>query len=205
MNKFNIKAQLDIRPLSMPDNAYSTSITRGATAVLLFNFGDKIYSFEDTDQITFMLKQDKTVYWFKMFNYFVPTKDIAPVPGKIYYTDVTHDANSTLCRARAVIPAVGESPVEFGYYEETDGNHGWKNTLYNLDERFHYNQDDCTVSLILYPEDTLLFKSKVGKPIKFEVAVRLNTESTDGFANRDTILVEPQPDIFVMNSIYSEI
>jgi hypothetical protein len=34
-------------------------ITRGASASLAFNFAEKVYNFEYTDQITFIFKQNK--------------------------------------------------------------------------------------------------------------------------------------------------
>ena len=204
MNNLNIISQLDVRPRAMGGSA-SQQIVRGASAMLTFDYLDKVYDFDGTDQLTFMLKQDKVVYWYKMFNYLVPTQDISPIPGKVYYKDVVKDSNSFKCTATPVPAMLGERPFELGYYEEADGNYGWKNTLYTLDSRFFYNADTDSVSMVLYPEDTLNFKAKLSKPLTFEVAVRLNTDANPEFANRDTVLIEPQAPIFVSDSLYSTI
>jgi hypothetical protein len=42
-------------------------ITRGASAELVYPLYDKVFRFEDIEQITFTFKQGKTVSWFTMF------------------------------------------------------------------------------------------------------------------------------------------
>jgi len=42
-------------------------ITRGATAELVYPLYDKVFRFEDIEQITFTFKQGKKVTWFTMF------------------------------------------------------------------------------------------------------------------------------------------
>ena len=42
-------------------------ITRGASAELIYPLYDKVFRFEDIEQITFTFKQGKTVNWFTMF------------------------------------------------------------------------------------------------------------------------------------------
>ena len=42
-------------------------ITRGATAELIYPLYDKVFRFEDIEQITFTFKQGKTIYWYSMF------------------------------------------------------------------------------------------------------------------------------------------
>jgi hypothetical protein len=207
MNIFNIKSSLNIYPTTKPVQNEVIQITRGASAALVFSYKDKAYTFDDTDQITFMLKQGKTIYWYKMFTYLQPTTDIKPIVGKNYYTKVSRPANSFKCQATQVWPALTESPAELEYYEEVDGNCSWRDTEYLFDERFNFENLDGleTVSLILTPEDTLQFKTKAGNLIEFEIAVRLNTENKSGFAGQDAILIEPQSPIIVTNSLFSQI
>jgi hypothetical protein len=59
--------------------------------------------------------------------------------------------------------------------------------------------------MVLHPEDTIQFKANTGKQIEFEVAVRLNTETLPGFANKDSIIIESQPRIIVTDSLFSQI
>ena len=42
-------------------------ITRGATAELVYPLYDKVFRFEDIEQITFTFKQGKNIYWYSMF------------------------------------------------------------------------------------------------------------------------------------------
>lgn len=42
-------------------------ITRGATAELIYPLYDKVFRFEDIEQVTFTFKQGKTIYWYSMF------------------------------------------------------------------------------------------------------------------------------------------
>ena len=47
-------------------------ITRGATAELMYPLYDKVFRFEDIEQVTFTFKQGKTIYWYSMFT---PSED----------------------------------------------------------------------------------------------------------------------------------
>lgn len=42
-------------------------ITRGASAELVFPLYDKVYNFEDIEQVTITFKQGKNIDWFSMF------------------------------------------------------------------------------------------------------------------------------------------
>lgn len=42
-------------------------ITRGASAELIYPLYDKVFRFEDIEQITFTFKQGKNLYWYSMF------------------------------------------------------------------------------------------------------------------------------------------
>lgn len=207
MTIFDIKASLGSQPTKIVKPNELLQITRGASAVLTFNYSDKTYTYDDTDQITFMLKQGKTIYWYKMFTYLKPSADIAVIPGKNYYTKVSHPANSFKCTATKILPNYDESPVEQEYYEEVDDNCSWRDTEYLIDDRFHFENLNQlkTVSMILHPEDTIQFKANTGKQIEFEVAVRVNTETLPGFANKDSIIIESQPRIIVTDSLFSQI
>jgi hypothetical protein len=207
MDSLDIRAKLSIYPTKRIAANELLQITRGASASIPFNYSDKVYTFDDTDQITFMLKQDKTIYWYKMFTYLKPTSDMRPILGKNYYTKVSHPSNSFKCKATLVQPAITDCPAELEYYEETDGNCSWRDTEYLLDERFYYEnlQGLETVSLLLQPSDTLQFKAKSNKLLEFEVAVRLNTDTLQSFAYQDTVIVEQMPNILVTDSLFSKI
>lgn len=62
----SIRATLHIHPTCRPSREV-IYITRGASAELIFPLYDKVYRFEDIEQVTFTFKQGKNVDWFTMF------------------------------------------------------------------------------------------------------------------------------------------
>lgn len=203
----NIEAILSVTPTSykcqIPDNLI---ITRGATATLTFDLSNKPYTFEDVDQITFVLKQGQTIYWYKMFTYLLPTQDVVVVPGKEYYQNVNRLNNTLQCEAELVVNPLG-NPMAQGYYEEVDGSSNWRNTKHIFDPHFSYTaiEDLKYVTLVLSASDTLDFNAKSNKPVELEVAIRLNTEDIQGYDKQDAIIIETLPPMGVIDSLFSKI
>ena len=206
MNTFDIKTTLNIYP-TVDTSHEIIYLQRGASATLNFDFSSKVYRFKDTDQITFIFKQGKNMYWYKMFTYLVPSEDEVAVEGKVYYTKVTPiDEDTYQCTAEEVIAP--QSPVANGYYEAVENNHSWRDTYYLVDPSFSQNSGISwgDISLLLSPKDTLEFKPTTpGKELSFEIVVRLNTDSFVSLGNRDSIIIEPQHPIAVVDSLYSKI
>ena len=168
---FNIEATLNITPLGYKNQIQkSLVITRGATATLTFDLNNKPYAFEDIDQITFVLKQGQTIYWYKMFTYLLPTQDTAVTPGKNYYKNVNRMGNTLQCEAELVINPSG-NPVAQEFYEEVDGSSNWRTTKHVFDPHFNYTAmgDLEYVTLVLSGNDTLNFSARSNKPIEVEV------------------------------------
>ena len=205
---YDIKTTLGINPTVWGSHEM-IYISRGASASLNFDFGKEVYSFQDTDQITFLLKQGKNLYWYKMFTYLKETEDEVPVEGKTYYTNLVPIAeDGQQCTAIKVL--VPESPKANGYFEEIDGNSSWRDgdTLYMVDPHFSQSSGNGWdyVTLNLRPEETCQFKAtSVGTELDFEVAIRLNTDMFENLGNIDSIIIEPQHPIAVIDSLYSEI
>ncbi len=59
-------------------------ITRGASAELIYPLYDKVFRFEDIEQITFTFKQGKNIYWYSMS---VKAGNIEPDPHFYYFND----------------------------------------------------------------------------------------------------------------------
>lgn len=207
MNTFDIKAELKIQPTKIIKPKEVLQITRGGSAILNFSLEDKIYNFDNIDQITFMLKQDDTIYWYEMFTFIKPTNDLRVMPEKKYYTRVSRPANSFNCSATLIKPAASDCPIEMAYYEEIIGKYSRLDTEYLIDERFYYegSGNSENISLILRPEDTIQLKAKTNKVLDFEIAVRLNANALSNAAYKDTVLIEPQPQIIVTDSLFSQI
>lgn len=207
MHTFNIKTTLNINP-TMPSTSHELIyLTRGSSATLNFDFGKEVYDFANTDQLTFIFKQGKTLHWFKMFNYLVASQDEEPIEGKIYYTDVIPiEEDSLQCTATRVYAP--EAPLANGYFEEVDNNCSWRDTFYIVDPHFALNSGDGWeyVTLILRPEETKAFKATTpGTEMAFEVALRLNTDLFENLGNTDSIIIEPQHPVAVIDSLYSEL
>jgi hypothetical protein len=206
---FNMTALLSTFPAKMElhDQPY---LLRGASATLNLNLIDKVYSFSDIDQITFLLNQGKLLYWYKMFTYLVKSQDTEVLPGKVYFKDVKllDEASGSLqCRGIFVNEPDG-NPAEQDYFEVVDENHSWRDTWYLFDSRFnhHIGEGYEYISLVLFPEDTKHFKATpMHAGVDFEIVVRLNTDHLDHLANQDSIIIEPQHPIAVIDTLYGKI
>lgn len=209
MQNINIKATLSVYP-TMAAAHEVIYITRGATATLNFNFGNKIYSFEDTDQLTFILKQGKTTYWYKMFTYLIPTEDESPISGKTYYSEVSsigEDGEAFQCTGTEVL-IPGDNPKELGYYEVVDGNHSWRDTNYIVDPHFCQSSGIGYdfVSLVLASKETAYLQpTSPDNLMEFEVVIRLNTDGFVSLGNNDSIIIETQHPIGVIDSLYAKL
>jgi hypothetical protein len=62
----SIYATLHTHP-TCPHTHEVISITRGASAELVYPLQDKVFKFEDIEQITFTFKQGKKITWYTMF------------------------------------------------------------------------------------------------------------------------------------------
>ena len=83
----SIYATLHIHPTHRPTHEM-IYITRGASAELVFPLYDKVYSFEDIEQVTLTFKQGKTVNWFTMFETVVEEeKPVIKTDSHFYHFD----------------------------------------------------------------------------------------------------------------------
>ena len=207
INDFNLTTTLSIVPSKekIHDQPY---FLRGASATLSYNLTNKVYNFSDIDQITFLLKQGKLLYWYKMFTYLEKTSDTEVIPGKLYFSDVKQlTEESLLCEGMHVSDPTG-NPSEKGYFETVGENHSWRDTKYILDPRFSHSRGDGYeyVTLVLFPEDTKHFKPTAPNcGIDYEVVVRLNTDQLVNLANQDSTIIEPQHPIAVVDTLYGQI
>lgn len=207
MRNLNIKATVNTRP-SITLAHEIPVITRGATAELFYNLTDKVYDLSVIDQLTFIFKQNKTITWYSMFTYLTKTTDTSVVANKIYYTAVEPIAeNSYECTA--IIVAEPESnPAAADYYEICEDNRGWTNTYYMLDEHFYhyYGEGYDYISFNFSSVETKeLSLTTPENNMQFEVAIRLNTDSYSNLRNSDSVIIEPQHSIAVVDSLYSKI
>ena len=206
MNTYDIRATLNIGPTisKAPEICY---ITRGATATLNFDFQKKIYRFVDTDQVTFMLKQGKEINWYRLFTYLIPTADTEVNAEKTYYSNVTPIEEDTFQCTATLVEDPSGSPVDLGLYEEVEDNHSWRDTYYLIDPHFSQSCGNGWdyVTLILSSAETLKFKPSKGMPsVECEVAIRLNTDSFATLGSKDSIVIEPQRPIAILDSLYSK-
>lgn len=206
MNTYDIRTTLNIGPtISKAPEIYY--ITRGASATLNFDFQKKIYRFVDTDQVTFMLKQGKEISWYRLFTYLVPTTDTEVDSEKNYYTSVEPIEEDTFQCTATLVEEPSGNPAEAGLYEEAEGNHSWRDTCYLIDPHFSQSCGEGWdyVTLILSPNETLKFKPTRGMPsVECEVAIRLNTDNFASLGSQDSIVIEPQRPIAVLDSLYSK-
>ena len=177
--------------------------TRGATATITYDLGNKFYNLDSIDQITFIFKQGLNTFYFNMFNYLKETEDTEVVEDKVYYDVYEPDQETKQCKATRVVNYTG-NPKAAGYYELAILTDGEDNLYHMLDE--HFCLLDNVLTFTMFPEETLgLALTCPVNNMKFEIVFRLNTDSATVNNHRDSIIIEPQHPIAVIDSLYRQI
>ena len=196
----NIKTTLGINPRRKPKELLV--ITRGASFLLTYKLD---ISYDIVSQVTFTFKQKQKLFYYNMFHYLALTSDTEVEEGKKYYKNIVHIADSYECRADLVTNPVNTQVAE--YYEEVSAPSDDQNNLYYfIDEHFKYEKETNSVLFMFSPVETAKFSPTTpGAEVKFEVAVRANTDNRDDLVNHDTVYIDRQPSIIVRDSLYGQV
>ena len=199
----NIKTTLGINPRRKPKELLA--ITRGASFLLTYKLD---ISYDIVSQITFTFKQKQKLFYYNMFHYLILTSDTEIEEGKKYYQNITpiNAETSYECKAELVIDPANNPQAE-GYYEEVSVPTDNQDTLYYfLDEHFKYEKETNSVLFMFSPVETAKFSPTTpGAEIKFEVAVRADTDNRDDLVNQDAVYIDRQPSIIVRDSLYGQV
>ena len=199
----NIKTTLGINPRCKPKELLA--ITRGASFLLTYKLD---ISYNIVSQITFTFKQKQRLFYYNMFHYLTLTSDTEIEEGKKYYENITPiniDANYE-CTADLVTTPL-DNPQAEHYFEEVSVPADDQDTLYYfIDEHFKYEKETNTVLFMFSPVETAKFSPTTpGAEVKFEVAVRANTDNRDDLVNQDAVYIDRQPSIIVRDSLYGQV
>ena len=199
----NIKTTLGINPRCKPKELLA--ITRGASFLLTYKLD---ISYNIVSQVTFTFKQKQKLFYYNMFHYLTLTSDTEIEEGKKYYQNVTPINVETgyECTAELVIDPA-DNPQAEGYYEEVSVPADNQDTLYYfIDEHFKYEKETNSVLFMFSPVETAKFSPTTpGAEIKFEVAVRADTDNRDDLVNQDAVYIDRQPSIIVKDSLYGQV
>ena len=199
----NIKTTLGINPRCKPKELLV--MTRGASFLLTYKLDT---SYDIVSQVTFTFKQKQKLFYYNMFHYLTLTSDTEIEEGKKYYTNITriNVETSYECTAELVIDPA-DNPQVAGYYEEISVPEDNQDTLYYvIDEHFKYEKETNSVLFMFSPVETAKFSPTTpGAEVKFEVAVRANTDNRDDLVNHDTVYIDRQPSIIVRDSLYGQV
>lgn len=199
----NIKTTLGINPRCKPKELLA--ITRGASFLLTYKLD---ISYDIVSQITFTFKQKQKLFYYNMFHYLTLTSDTEIEEGKKYYQNITpiNIEASYECTAELVIDPVNNPQAE-GYYEEVSvPKDNQDNLYYFLDEHFKYEKETNSVLFMFSPVETAKFSPTTpGAEIKFEVAIRADTDNRDDLVNQDAVYIDRQPSIIVRDSLYGQV
>ena len=123
----------------------------------------------------------------------------------LFAGSITYSA-SYECTAELVIDPANNPQAE-GYYEEVSVPTDNQDTLYYfLDEHFKYEKETNSVLFMFSPVETAKFSPTTpGAEIKFEVAVRADTDNRDDLVNQDAVYIDRQPSIIVRDSLYGQV
>ena len=195
----NIKTTLGINPRHKPKELLV--ITRGASFLLTYKLN---ISYDIVSQVTFTFKHKQKLFYYNMFHYLTATRDTEVEEGKKYYTISTGTGYE--CTAELVIDPA-DNPQVAGYYEEVSTPSDDQNNLYYfIDEHFKYEKETNSVIFMFSPIETAKFSPTAPcAEIKFEVAVRANTDNRDDLVNHDTVYIDRQPSIVVKDSLYEQV
>ena len=195
----NIKTTLGVNPRCKPKELLA--ITRGASFLLTYKLD---ISYDIVSQITFTFKQNQKLFYYNMFHYLASTRDTEIEEGKKYYTISTGTGHE--CTAELVIDPK-DNPQDNHYFEEVSAPSDDQNNLhYFIDEHFKYKKETNTILFMFSPIETAKFSPTTpGAEIKFEVAVRANTDNRDDLVNQDAVYIDRQPSIIVKDSLYGQV
>ena len=197
----NIKTTLGVNTRCKPKELLA--ITRGASFLLTYKLD---ISYDIVSQVTFTFKQKQKLFYYNMFHYLISTSDTEIEEGKKYYQNIVHVADSYECKAELVIDPE-DNPQVAGYFEEVSVPTDNQDALYYfIDEHFKYEKETNSVLFMFSPVETAKFgPTAPGAEIKFEVAVRANTDNRDDLVNHDTVYIDRQPSIVVKDSLYEQV
>ena len=195
----NIKTTLGVNTRCKPKELLA--ITRGASFLLTYKLD---ISYDIVSQITFTFKQNQKLFYYNMFHYLTSTSDTEVEEGKKYYTISTGTGHE--CTAELVIDPE-DNPHAKHYFEEVSAPSDDQNNLYYfIDEHFKYEKETNAVLFMFSPIETAKFSPTTpGAEIKFEVAVRANTDNRDDLVNHDAVYIDRQPSIIVKDSLYGQV
>ena len=194
----NIKTTLGVNTRCKPKELLA--ITRGASFLLTYKLD---ISYDIVSQVTFTFKQNQKLFYYNMFHYLTSTSDTEVEEGKKYYTISTGTGHE--CTAELVTNPVNTQVAD--YYEEISSLADDQNNLYYfIDEHFKYEKETNSVLFMFSPIETAKFSPTTpGAEIKFEVAVRANTDNRDDLVNQDAVYIDRQPSIIVKDSLYGQV
>ena len=199
----NIKTTLGINPRCKPKELLV--ITRGASFLLTYKLD---ISYDIVSQVTFIFKQKQRLFYYNMFHYLKLASDTEIEEGKKYYMNITpiNVETSHECTAELVVDPA-DNPQAKGYYEEVSVPADNQDALYYfIDEHFKYEKETNSVLFMFSPVETAKFSPTTpGAEVKFEVAVRADTDNRDDSVNHDTVYIDRQPSIIVKDSLYGQV
>ena len=199
----NIKTTLGVNARCKPKELLA--ITRGASFLLTYKLD---ISYDIVSQVTFTFKQNQKLFYYNMFHYLALTSDTEIEEGKKYYHITPINVETSYeCKAELVIDPADNPQAEKKYYEEVSVSEDNQDTLYYfIDEHFKYEKEANSIVFMFSPVETAKFSPTApGAEIKFEVAVRTNTDNRDDLVNQDAVYIDKQPSIIVKDSLYGQI
>ena len=199
----NIKTTLGINPRCKPKELLA--ITRGASFLLTYKLD---ISYNIVSQVTFTFKQKQKLFYYNMFHYLALTTDTEIEEGKKYYENITPiNINANYECTADLVTAPLDNPQVAGYYEEVSVPLDDQNNLYYfIDEHFKYEKETNKILFMFSPVETAKFSpTSPCAEIKFEVAVRTNTDNRDDLVNQDAVYIDKQPSIIVKDRLYGQI
>lgn len=208
MRDLKIKTTLGIAPIKSCCGCGCNKIviTKGATASINYDLTGKVYTFNDIAQATFSFKHNKDIFWYTMIEYFVETPDKVADGETTYYERTLASGQSIskyIFTARTCAKGTSvEGLFILAALADTATTENWQ-----LDKHFYYCDIEGyeAINFILSSEETKALPTTGEDFLDFEVAIRLNTDTLAGMHSKDSVIIEPQMSIMVVESIFQNI
>lgn len=208
MRDIKIKTTLGITPIKScyNYNCNKVVITKGATASINYDLTEKVYTFNDIVQATFSFKYNKDIFWYTMVEYFTETLDKV-ADGETTYYERMQAPEQSISKYIFIPKSCAKGDLVEGLFvltilEDTETTENWQ-----LDKHFYYCDTEGykAINFILSSEETRALPTTGEDFLDFEVAIKLDTDTLAGMHSKDSIIIEPQTPIMVVESIFQNI
>lgn len=172
-------------------------IKRGESWDFWYDLGTSVGELNVVDQFTVIFKQNNKFTSYSMFTYLIPATEISP--DEEYYNITQTYSDNHVDAVKVDDPQTLDD-----LFVAVDGeDYERSNTWWFLDD--HFTPSEKLICFRLSSEETLaLALTTPYSPMLLEVVIRADTDDISDTHYRDSTIIESQPPVMVVDSLYSQ-